>query len=169
MITVEYEKFNLVCCYTPNAGDKLKRLEYRTQVYIRIRIRVWDPEFRRYVSKLKSTRPTLIAGDLNVAYTVKDIYNPFGKEKYACFTPEERSSFGRLLSDGWFDTYRYLNPNGNKFSYFSYRTNAIEDNKGWRIDYFLACEEMIARVGSSDINNVMRASDHMPIELMINV
>jgi exodeoxyribonuclease III len=155
----EYASFNLVVCYTPNSGDHLKRLEYRTKV--------WDPDFRTFVGDLKRRKPTIIAGDLNVAHQDIDVYDPHGKERYACFTPEERGNFRELLEDGWTDTFRHLHPNETKFSYYSYRTDAFNHRRGWRIDYFLACDRILHRVASSDVNEGIRASDHMPIELIL--
>ena len=103
IITASFPSFYLVCVYTPNAGSELKRLDYR--------INQWDSDFRRYMLKLKETKPVVVVGDLNVAHTEQDIYDPYRKEKMAGYTPQERSSFGELLeSVDFVDTWRNLNP-----------------------------------------------------------
>lgn len=108
-LTLEFEKFYLVACYVPNAGQKLVRLAYRTKK--------WDPDFKNYLDDLKKSKHVILTGDLNVAHNEIDISNPKGNERSAGFTIEERTEFGKLLNDGWIDSFRHLYPKEVKYRY----------------------------------------------------
>lgn len=131
VITAEYKEFILVATYVPNSGEGLKRLKYRVDE--------WDKDFSAYLLALRASKkkPLIITGDLNVAHNEIDIYDPKGKDKIACYTPQERESFGDFLKKGYVDTFRNLHPDQKKFSFWSARINARSDNRGWRLDYFL--------------------------------
>ena len=121
----------LVATYVPNAGEGLKRLNYR--------ITEWDADFHDYLKKLESDKgkPVILAGDLNVAHHEIDIYDPKGKEKLPGYTPQERQSFTQLLERGFTDTYRYLYPEKVQYTFWSIRARLRPSNRGWRLDYFL--------------------------------
>jgi len=158
VITAEFQNFFLVCCYVPNAGEKLARLSYRTQE--------WDVDFRNYVSNLKSIKNVVICGDLNVAHEEIDLYDPKGHDKTPCFTPQERQGFSNLIKSGFIDTFRYLYRYEKQFSFYSFRFNARETNRGWRLDYFLVNSESIGAVEDLTINTQVIGSDHHPVELI---
>jgi exodeoxyribonuclease-3 len=158
VICLEFEKFYLLHCYTPNSGIELGRLEYRTKI--------WDPAFRNYIIKLQKKKPTIVCGDLNVAHNEIDLKNPKTNKKTAGFTNEERESFSKLLNDASLvDTYRKINPEGTDYSYWSYRFNSRNKNVGWRIDYFLINEKYIKNIKKSLILTEILGSDHAPIKL----
>ncbi|MDY3890807.1 MAG: exodeoxyribonuclease III, partial [Bacilli bacterium] len=98
-----------------------------------------------------------------------DIKNPKANENNAGFTKEERNAFSCLLSKGYIDTFRYLNPTEIKYSWWSYRFNARKNNAGWRIDYFVVSESLKDKLISSLIHNEIHGSDHCPIELNIDL
>lgn len=159
VITLQYEKFYLVSCYTPNAGEKLKRLDYR--------VNEWDKEFFKYMNTLKEKKDIILCGDLNVAYQDIDIYDTKGKNKTAGFTKEERNSFGEFLNMGYIDTFRESHPEEKKFSYFTKRFKEFKgDNKGWRLDYFITNKEHKFDIVSSDMldKDLFDSSDHIPIK-----
>ena len=157
-LTLEFEKFYLVSCYVPNAGEKLVRLSYRTKK--------WDIAFKDYLNELKKKKHVILCGDLNVAHHEIDISNPKGNLKSAGFTVEEREEFTNLLKTGWVDSFRELYPKEVKYSYWSMRSNARASNKGWRLDYFVVDSEGFKKgVKDSVINNTVFGSDHCPIEL----
>lgn len=157
-LTLEFEKFYLVSCYVPNAGEKLVRLDYRTKK--------WDPAFRNYLNELKKKKHVILCGDLNVAHHEIDISNPKGNLRSAGFTVEEREQFTKLLDTGFVDSFRKLYPKEVKYSYWSMRSNARASNKGWRLDYFVVNQECFDKgVKDSLINNTVYGSDHCPIEL----
>ena len=131
IITLEYDKFYLISCYTPNAGEGLKRIDYR--------VKEWDIDFFKYIDSLKSKKDIILTGDLNVAKDNLDIFDPKGREKLPGFTKLEKESFNNFLNTGYVDTFRDLHPKEQKYSFFTRRgkINTKEANNGWRLDYFI--------------------------------
>lgn len=156
VIAAEYEKFYLVCVYVPNSQDELKRLDYRMQ---------WEDDFRAYVTALAEKKSVVICGDLNVAHEEIDLKNPSSNRRNAGFTDEERGKFNELLSAGFIDSWRMLNPDTVKYSWWSYRFQARQRNAGWRIDYFLVSDSLKDSVTGAEIHNEILGSDHCPVEL----
>lgn len=156
VITMEFDEFYLVCVYVPNSQDELKRLTYRMK---------WEDDFRSYVSGLAEKKGVVICGDLNVAHNDIDIKNPASNRHNAGFTDEERGKFNALLDAGFVDSWRMLNPDTVKYSWWSYRFKARERNAGWRIDYFIVSESMKDRISGAEIHNEIFGSDHCPVEL----
>ena len=154
IITAEYEDFYLVCCYTPNSQEGLKRLEYRLE---------WEEALRQYLLELDAVKPVVYCGDLNVAATEMDIKNPKANERSAGFTIEERTALKTLLDSGFADTFRRLHPEAVEYSWWSYRFRARERNAGWRIDYFLVSERLLPRVSAAEIHGEVMGSDHCPV------
>lgn len=156
VITMEFDDFYLVCVYVPNSQDELKRLTYRMK---------WEDDFRSYVSGLAEKKGVVICGDFNVAHNDIDIKNPASNRHNAGFTDEERGKFNALLDAGFVDSWRMLNPDTVKYSWWSYRFKARERNAGWRIDYFIVSESMKDRISGAEIHNEIFGSDHCPVEL----
>lgn len=156
VITCDMGSFTLVCCYTPNSQDGLKRLDYRMR---------WEDDFRAYLQKLDSEKPVLLCGDLNVAHEEIDLKNPKTNHFNAGFTDEERGKMDELLAAGFVDSFRCLHPDEVKYSWWSYRMKARERNAGWRIDYFIASERVRDRLLDAQIHNEIFGSDHCPISL----
>ena len=154
IITAEYEDFYLVCCYTPNSQDGLKRLEYRLE---------WEASLREYLMELDATKPVVYCGDLNVAATEMDIKNPKANERNPGYTIEERTALKTLLDSGFADTFRRLHPEAVEYSWWSYRFKARERNAGWRIDYFLVSERLLPHVSAAEIHGEIMGSDHCPV------
>ena len=159
IITAEYEAFYLVCCYTPNSQDGLKRLEYRLQ---------WEAALREYLMALDNLKPVIYCGDLNVAATEMDIKNPKANERNAGFTIEERTALKTLLDSGFADTFRRLHPDKVAYSWWSYRFKARERNAGWRIDYFRVSERLLPRIAAAEIHGEIFGSDHCPVLIELN-
>ena len=156
MITLEFETFYFVTCYTPNAQRELTRLSYRMD---------WEDAFRAYLQSLDAKKPVVICGDLNVAHQEIDLKNAKSNRGNAGFTDEEREKFGTLLDAGFIDTWRFLNPDEVKYSWWSYRFSAREKNAGWRIDYFLVSESLRDKLAGAAIHNEIFGSDHCPVSL----
>lgn len=131
---MEFTHFILVAAYVPNAGEGLKRLDFR--------IKEWDAEFHDYLLSLEKSKgkPVILAGDLNVAHNEKDIYDTKGKEKVAGYSPQERNSFDNFLKRGFVDSFRHLYPDKVEYSFWSVRQSLRESNRGWRLDYFCISE-----------------------------
>ena len=157
VITLEYEDFYLVTCYTPNAQRELTRLDYRMK---------WEAAFLDYLRDLDSRKPVILCGDLNVAHQPIDLKNPGANKRNAGFTDEERSAFTRLLENGFTDSFRYLYPEKTgAYSWWSYMFNARANNAGWRIDYFVVSNRLADKILEAAIHPDVMGSDHCPVEL----
>ena len=161
VITLEYEDFYLVNCYTPNSKRELERLEYRM---------IWENEFRNYLTFLNKIKPVILCGDLNVAHEEIDLKNPKTNRRNAGFTDEEREKMTELLKSGFTDSFRYLYPNKTEcYSWWSYMGHAREKNVGWRIDYFIVSKSIKKCIKEAKIHSEILGSDHCPVELEINI
>jgi exodeoxyribonuclease-3 len=156
VITAEYPAFYLVCCYTPNSQDGLKRLDYRMQ---------WEDDLRAYLMELDRTKPVVYCGDLNVAHQEMDLKNPKTNRMNPGFSDPERAKMTELLHSGFADTFRRLHPETVCYSWWSYRFRAREKNAGWRIDYFIVSERLLPRVRAAEIRTEVFGSDHCPVVL----
>ena len=160
VITLEMDDFFLVCVYTPNSQDGLRRLDYRMQ---------WENDFRAYLQGLDSRKPVVVCGDMNVAHKEIDLKNPKTNRQNAGFTDEERNQMTALLEAGFADTFRHLHPTQEGiYSWWSYRFHAREKNTGWRIDYFLTSTRLLPRVREANILTDIMGSDHCPVELVLD-
>ena len=156
-VTAEFNDFYLVNFYVPNSQDQLKRLSYRMQ---------WEDDVRDYLSQLRKSKPVIVCGDMNVAAEEIDLKNPKTNRKNAGFSDEEREKFRQLKASGFIDTFRYFYPDlEGVYSWWSYRFNARKNNAGWRIDYFLASEELESRLSDAKILTDVMGSDHCPVVL----
>ena len=157
MITAEYEEFYVVTVYVPNSQRELTRLAYRMQ---------WEEDFLHYLKALEESKPVIFCGDLNVAHQEIDLKNPKTNHHNAGFTDEERTCFGRVLENGFVDTFRHFYPEVTEaYSWWSYMHQARAKNVGWRIDYFVASEALKDRLTDAKIHAQVPGSDHCPVEL----
>ena len=159
VITLEYDNFYLVTCYTPNSQNELKRLPYRMQ---------WEDDFREYLKTLDAKKPVVLCGDLNVAHNEIDLKNPKTNRRNAGFSDEERAKMTELLGSGFTDTFRYFYPDAEGiYSWWSYRFKAREKNAGWRIDYFITSKSINDKLQKAAIHTDVFGSDHCPVEVDI--
>lgn len=172
VITLELESFFVICCYVPNSGQTLDRLDFRVDE--------WDPAVRTYLKTLEETKPVIFLGDLNVAHLDEDIYNPDAKHiaKQAGLTPRERHSFGLMLGEGFVDAFRYFYPAvRGHYTYWSKRTGARKSNSGLRLDYFVCSESLFSDAADASVAvhdshilaDVADVSDHCPVELILRI
>lgn len=161
LITLEFESFYLVCCYTPNSQEGLKRIEFRMS---------WEDNFREYLLNLNKTKPVILCGDLNVAHNEIDLKNAKTNRGNPGFSDEEREKFSVLLESGFTDSFRYFYPDlTGAYSWWSYRFNAREKNAGWRIDYFCVSNDIADQLVSAKIYPEIFGSDHCPVEIIIDI
>ena len=161
LITLEYENFYLVTCYTPNAQRELARIDHRM---------VWDEAFRAHLAKLDENKVVIVCGDLNVAHQEIDLKNPKSNRGNAGFSDQERDSFTKTLSLGFADSFRRLNPDvTGAYTWWSYMFKAREKNAGWRIDYFLVSERAADKITAAPIYNEVLGSDHCPVGLEMDL
>lgn len=156
----EFDGFYLVNVYVPNAGQGLKRLEYREQ---------WDAAFLEYLKGLQQIKPVVLCGDLNVAHRPIDLKNDKSNyNKTAGYTQTEIDGMDRLQASGLVDIYRERNPEKEAYTYWSYRFKARERNTGWRIDYFLISSDLRSQVKEVAIFDQVMGSDHCPVGLLLD-
>ncbi len=160
VITLEFENFYFVSAYVPNAQDGLRRLDYRM---------AFEDAMRAYLMALDAKKGVIYCGDLNVAHCSIDIKNAKANEGKAGYSDEERAKMSELLGAGFLDTFRTLYPEKVKYSWWSYRFHARENNAGWRLDYFLVSNRLLALVREAEIHNDIMGSDHCPVSLEIDL
>ena len=156
-ITLEFMNFILVNCYVPNSKGSLERYYYRMD---------WDEAFRGYLEELKREKPVIVCGDFNVAYSYIDIYpeNLTNEENPSGFLDEERDGLKQLFDIGLTDSFRYLYPNKeHAYSWWSNRLYKRNENRGWRIDYFLVDRAWENRILGAGMQSEIYGSDHCPI------
>jgi exodeoxyribonuclease III len=159
-ITLEFERFWLVNCYTPNAQEGLARIAYRMQ---------WEDDFRAYLKRLDGKKPVILCGDLNVAHNEIDIKNAKSNAGNAGFSNEERGKMTELLASGFTDSFRFLYPETKgAYTWWSYMFNARANNTGWRIDYFIVSDRLKGEIKESSMHPEVMGSDHCPVELQIS-
>ena len=155
VIAAEFDNYYVVTVYVPNSGNELVRLDYRTQ---------WDKAFILYLKNLEKNKPVIVCGDFNVAHQPIDIARPKANyNKSAGYTQKEIDGFSNFLDQGFVDTFRYKYPEDVKYSWWSYRAGARENNIGWRIDYFLVSQSFLPKVKDAFILNDYLGSDHCPL------
>jgi exodeoxyribonuclease-3 len=159
VICAEFTNFYLVTVYVPNSGSELLRLDYR---------QTWDAAFLNYLKNLEKSKPVVVCGDFNVAHQAIDLARP--KENYnkaAGYMQAEIDGMNAFVGAGFLDSFRALNPEQVKYSWWSYRAGAREKNVGWRIDYFLISEAFIPKLQEAFILNDVFGSDHCPVGVVI--
>lgn len=160
VLTVRNEDFALVNVYVPNAQPELTRLTFKSAT--------WWPAFLQYIKELRKQGPVIVCGDLNVAHSALDLARPKENEGSAGFTREERGGMDQLLALGMVDVFREQHRDQSQhYTWWSYRAGARQRNVGWRIDYVLVDERLLARVKNADILPHVMGSDHCPVRLRL--
>jgi exodeoxyribonuclease-3 len=161
VIAAEFASFWVVSVYTPNAKDDLSRIAMRKQ---------WDPAFLMYMKQLELVKPVIVGGDFNVAHTEIDLARPKENRGKKGFTDEERNGFTQYLSHGFVDTLRLFYPERSElYTWWSHWGQARVRNVGWRIDYFLASEQLLEKIKSAEIHQDVHGSDHCPVSVEIKI
>lgn len=161
ILQLDYEKFTLLNIYYPNGGSGEERLRYKMEFY---------DAFLDYVNKLRDDGVNLvICGDVNTAHKPIDLARPEANEDVSGFLPEEREWVSKFLDNGYVDTFREFNKDGDNYTWWSYRTRARDRNVGWRLDYFFVNEEFMDNVADSYILSDVMGSDHCPIGLKLDL
>ena len=161
LITLEFQNFYLVTCYTPNAQRELARIDHRM---------AWEAALQNYLVQLDLKKPVIYCGDLNVAHNEIDLKNPSSNRGNAGFSDQERNAFSQLLSCGFTDTFRFLYPDvKDAYSWWSYMFNARKNNAGWRIDYFVVSNRLRPAITDATIHPEYLGSDHCPVGLELTI
>lgn len=153
-IRLDFDTFSVMSLYLPS-GTNIDRLDHKFK---------YMADFQEYVTALRQEHPNLIiCGDYNICHEAIDIHDPIRNAKVSGFLPEERAWLDGFIKSGFIDTFRHFNKDPHHYSWWSYRANARNNNKGWRIDYALATETMRERLTRAVILPEAKHSDHCPI------
>jgi exodeoxyribonuclease-3 len=157
-LRVDYDTFSVMSLYLPS-GTNIDRLGFKFQ---------FMDDFQAYISNLVKQFPNLIiCGDFNICHQAIDIHDPIRNAKVSGFLPEERAWIDQFIKNGFIDSFRMFNKEPHNYSWWTYRANARNNNKGWRIDYSMISEAMADRVLSASILPDVKHSDHCPIAVEI--
>ncbi|SFO06945.1 exodeoxyribonuclease-3 [Paenimyroides ummariense] len=158
-VRVDFDDVSVMSLYLPS-GTNIDRLSHKFQ---------YMADFQNYINELKKDVPNLIiCGDYNICHQAIDIHDPIRNAKVSGFLPEEREWLDTFMKNGFLDSFRMLNPEPHHYSWWSYRANARNNNKGWRIDYNLIAENMKDRVKRAYILPDAKHSDHCPVAIEID-
>ena len=158
-LRIDFEDFSVMSLYLPS-GTNSARLDYKFK---------YMDDFLEYVSELRKDIPNMIiCGDYNICHQAIDIHDPVRNKKVSGFLPEEREWLDNFINSGFIDTFRHFNNEPHNYSWWSYRANARNNNKGWRIDYHLATKPMEDRLKRALILPEAKHSDHCPILVELN-
>ncbi|PIC97284.1 exodeoxyribonuclease III [Sporosarcina sp. P26b] len=161
VLTLEFEEFFLVNCYTPNSQRDLARLSFRL---------AWEDELLKHLQSLDAIKPVIYCGDLNVAHEEIDIRNVKSNIGNSGFTNEERGKMTRLLDTGFIDTFRFMNPDlEGSYTWWSYMRDVRARNIGWRIDYIIISERLQSALEATAIHSEILGSDHCPISAELEI
>lgn len=161
VLTAEFPDFYLVNVYTPNSKNELTRLKLRENL--------WDPAFLRFLKDLEKNKPVVTCGDFNAAHMEIDIARPKTNHHSAGFTDEERKGISNLIDAGFVDTFRFLNPDDIRYTWWSHWGHARENNVGWRIDYFFVSESLKKNLKAAEIYENIMGSDHCPVSIELDL
>lgn len=159
-IRADYGDLSVVSVYHPSGTSGDERQAFKME---------WLEDFQQYVVELQKTRKKLIlCGDYNICHEAIDIHDPVRNAKNSGFLPEEREWMTRFLDAGFTDTFRFLHPDKQQYTWWSYRFNARKNNKGWRIDYCMVSEAVKPLLKDAYILNDAVHSDHCPAVLEVD-
>ena len=157
-VRVDFDSVSIMSLYLPSGTNDL-RLDFKLN---------YMAEFQEYINNLRKEIPNLIiGGDFNICHEAIDIHNPKGLKNTSGFLPVERQWIHEFIESGFIDTFRYFNKEPHNYSWWSYRANARNNNKGWRIDYLMASAPLKDRLKRAYILPEAKHSDHCPIGLEI--
>lgn len=162
VITVELGGVYVVGVYVPNSQANIKRRDYRL---------AWDNNFYNHIKELLWEKPVIICGDFNLVMSELDVYDENDREKRELmgYLSDEQSGFQTLLDLGLKDVFRSLCPNGRIYTWWSNRLHKRDENRGWRLDYFLVDESIFDSILGIAHYTDIHGSDHCPVELYIEV
>ena len=154
ILRIDFDEVSVMSLYLPS-GTNTDRLDYKFK---------FMDEFHEYINELKQSHPNLIiCGDYNICHEAIDIHDPIRNKNVSGFLPEERAWLDGFIKSGFVDSFRYLNPEPHNYSWWSYRANARNNNKGWRIDYALMSAPLKEHISRAFLLPEAKHSDHCPV------
>jgi len=153
-LRLDFDNFSVMSLYLPS-GTNDDRLDFKL---------TYMAEFQKYIDNLKQTFPNMvICGDYNICHEAIDIHNPLQNKNTSGFLPVEREWIGEFIDSGFIDSFRHFNKDPHNYSWWSYRANARNNNKGWRIDYCMASQSLKDKLQRATILPEAKHSDHCPV------
>lgn len=160
-LRMDIGELSYICVYHPSGSSGEVRQAFKMR---------WFEDFAKFISSLQIERPKLvISGDFNVCHKEIDIHDPIRNKTVSGFLPEERAWMDRFLSNGFIDTFRFVNQEPNQYSWWSFRAGARAKNLGWRIDYNIVSENLKNNIIHASIDNSVFFSDHCPVIVELDV
>ena len=160
VLLTEHENFLLYNIYFPNGQKDDERLQYKLDFY--------DELLPIINEQVESGNNVVVTGDWNTAHHPIDLARPKQNVNTSGFMPIEREKLDMYVENGWIDTFRLFHPEGDRYSWWTYRFGARERNVGWRIDYFFVNEGFLDNVEDADIHDEVMGSDHCPVSLELS-
>lgn len=159
LLLLAFEDFTLINSYFPSGSSGDERQEFKYQ---------WLADYQQYIDGIKSAHPRLVlCGDVNICHQPIDIHNPSSNKNTSGFLPEERQWVTDFIASGFIDTFREFCQEPDHYSWWSYRANSRDRNKGWRIDYFFTSSVMKEKLVGAGILPEVKHSDHCPIYILL--
>ena len=160
VLLTEHENFLLYNIYFPNGQKDDERLQYKLDFY--------DELLPIINEQVESGNNVVVTGDWNTAHHPIDLARPKQNVNTSGFMPIEREKLDMYVENGWIDTFRLFHPEGERYSWWTYRFGARERNVGWRIDYYFVNEGFVDNVEDADIHDEVVGSDHCPVSLELS-
>ena len=158
-IRADFDDFSVMSLYLPS-GTNIQRLEHKFK---------YMDMFLNYVNDLKKIKyKVIIVGDYNICHKAIDIHDPVRNKNVSGFLPLERDWLDKFIASGFVDSFREINQLPNQYSWWSYRANSRQNNKGWRIDYIMITKNLKTNIISASILDDVKHSDHCPILVELN-
>lgn len=161
VIHFSYAEFQLFNIYFPNGGRELARVPYKLEFY--------DHILNLCKKLMKEGKEIIITGDFNTAHNEIDLKNPKANKNHTGFLPEEREWINRYIENGFYDVFRILYPNEEKYTWWTYRFNARSKNVGWRLDYFFVTKKILKLTKDVHIHSEVIGSDHCPVSIILDL
>ncbi|WBU90452.1 exodeoxyribonuclease III [Cellulophaga omnivescoria] len=153
-IRADFGDISIMSMYLPS-GTNLARLDFKLK---------YMDDFQKYINELKKDKPNIVVlGDYNICHEAIDIHDPVRNKNVSGFLPVEREWIGNFIKSGFIDSFRYFNTEPHNYSWWSYRANARNNNKGWRLDYGMVSKTLENRLKRAVILKEAKHSDHCPI------
>ncbi|MCH8534570.1 MAG: exodeoxyribonuclease III [Flavobacteriaceae bacterium] len=159
-LRVDFDEFSVMSMYLPS-GTNDERLDFKL---------TYMDDFLTYASSLKEELPGLvICGDYNICHNPIDIHDPVRLKNVSGFLPVEREWLTAFINTGFVDSFRNQHPEKEVYSWWSYRANARNNNKGWRLDYHMITKNLVPNIKNTAILTQVKHSDHCPVQLELNL
>jgi len=153
-LRADFGNISVMSMYLPS-GTNMARLDFKLK---------YMADIQTYLTSLRKERSNLIVlGDYNICHEAIDIHDPVRNKKVSGFLPIEREWIGNFMESGFIDSFRHFNKEPDNYTWWSYRANSRNNNKGWRLDYAMVSEPLRTRLERAVILSEAKHSDHCPI------